>query len=148
MKRMLSIDMKFTMRAWRFLFFIINLIPAKAQTDKVNLVEIGNCVAGAPCLRQPRGKLLNPHGIHVEDFVAGASTQMDTSLTGFEVLHQGTCDFDGRCGSVMSDRVEQTPMINGHAALQVKKHVSNSLFSALTSLELIIRCASHQKIAH
>ena len=120
---MLSIDTDFNMRAWRILFVIISLIPAKAQIEKVNLVGVSSCVPGAPCLRQPRVKLLNPQGVLVEDLDDSSSIQMDTSPTGFEVLGQGTCDFDGRCGSEMSTKVRHAPLIDGYAELQVKKHV-------------------------
>lgn len=112
------------MTAWLVLFVIINLIPAQAQTDKTSFFDIGHCIARAPCAREPEANIPSPEGVLSQLSVRSHYIQMDISPTGIEESDQATCNFDGRCGSVVIDRVGYLPPTNRYAVLQVRNHVS------------------------
>lgn len=121
---MLSTGKEFMMTAWLVLFVINNLIPAKAQTEKTSFVDIGHCIAGAPCVQEPRANILSPEGVLSQLSVRSPYIQVDISPTGIEESDQATCNCDGRRGSVVIDRMGYLPPTNGYAVLQVRNHVS------------------------
>ena len=101
------------------LVFLVTAFQSNAQAYTIQLVDISNCFAGAPCLQQPKVKLKDAQDILALSFVGSAYIQMGASPSGFEPLYIGICDINGQCGTKVVGRNAYVPIINGYATFQV-----------------------------